>query len=253
MLQLAPSYPLRTGLVRPESAENVFTTDQLSLMAVSEKPPISATPTTLPTIFPSPAIQMFTLRPESSVSRLGGHHSVASQPPPPPPKKKSGGLASLILAHTSALMSGKNSPFFNAHRYNPSNNNNHQFDNNNISRSEDLYRQTKKNPALEPIPMVASVHVIVATPFPDPEQEEEMRHRSLDSGVRRNKEPAAKIGNSTSWNFPSFSQLIESPELLLPGSTELSVPTEDSPVTPISSYHDEPAGELPRLPRKKIP
>ena len=227
ILQLSASSPLR-GVVRPEFVGH--TTDQLSLMAVSEKPPISSTPSTLPT---SP-IEMFTLRPESSAASLAG--PVTSQQSPP--KKKSGGLASLILAHTSALMSGKNSPFFNAHRYNPNNKNN------SISRSED--RQTKKNS------MAANVHVITALSFPDPEQEEEMRHRSVDSRPTK-----TQVANSSNWAFPSFTQLIESPELILPAADlQLSVPiAEDRPsaTQPISSYNGGgPVGDLPQLPRKNI-
>ena len=113
--------------------------------------------------------------------------------------------------------------------------------NNSISRSED--RQTKKNS------MAANVHVITALSFPDPEQEEEMRHRSVDSRP-------TKVANSSNWAFPSFTQLIESPELILPAADlQLSVPiAEDRPsaTQPISSYNGGgPVGDLPQLPRKK--
>ncbi|XP_057367125.1 uncharacterized protein LOC130688187 isoform X2 [Daphnia carinata] len=202
---------------RKPISERIVTTDQFSLNAVTDKRPVSQT-------IASP-IQMFTLKPEVEASKIVTNKPVS---------KKNSGLASLILAHTSALMSGKNSPFSNGNRR-PSN----SSDN----------RQTKRNSLPEPAPVTASVHVIVASPFPDAEQEEQLRQRSLDSRVRNNNKNAIKTGNS-SWAFPSFSQLIESPELLLSNvaSSNASIIRAVNSA-PISSFNGNTNDDLPSLPR----
>lgn len=206
---------------RKPISERIVTADQFSLKTVTDKLPVSQSSLTI-----ASPIQMFTLKPEIEAPKI-----VTNKPA----SKKNTGLASLILAHTSALMSGKNSPFFN--------------DNRRSSNSSDS-RQTKKNFLPEPAPVTASVHVIVASPFPDAEQEEQLRQRSLDSRVQNNNRNAIKTGNS-SWAFPSFSQLIESPELLL-----TNVASSNSSIirpvnsAPISSFNGNTNDDLPSLPRK---
>jgi hypothetical protein len=198
---IIPSYPLR----KPSSA-------------ITEKP--------LP---PSP-IQMFTLKPENEAPKFITNKPISS--------KKNTGLASLILAHTSALMSGQNSPFLNDMRRS-------------TNSSSDI-RQTKTNSNFlpEPVPITATVHVIVASPYPDPEHEEELnRRRSLDSRVRNNNKNSIITGNS-SWAFPSFTQLIESPDLL---STKTSSPViRPVNATPVSSFNGNIDDDLPSLPRKLV-
>ncbi|KAI9563173.1 hypothetical protein GHT06_010631 [Daphnia sinensis] len=203
---------------RKPISERIVTSDQFSLKTVTDKLAVSQSSMTI-----ASPIQMFTLKPEVEAPKI-----VTNKPA----SKKNTGLASLILAHTSALMSGKNSPFFNGNRRS--------------SNSSDN-RQTKRNFLPEAAPVTASVHVIVASPYPDAEQEEQLRQRSLDSRVRNNNKNAIKTGNS-SWAFPSFSQLIESPELLLSG-----VPSSNSSIiraaAPISSFNGNTNDDLPSLPR----
>lgn len=211
---VSPPYPLRKPI-----SERIVTSNGFSLTAVtdSQKPLTNAFP-----------IQMFTVKPEIEAPKI-----VTNKPA----SKKNTGLASLILAHTSALMSGKNSPFFNSHQRS--------------SNSSDS-RQTKRNSLPEPAPVTASVHVIVASPFPDPEQEEQLRRRSLESRVRNNHKNSIHTGNA-SWAFPSFSQLIESPELML-----VSVASSNSSIiravntSPVSSFNGNTNNDLPLLPRKSF-
>jgi hypothetical protein len=198
-------------------------------------PPRKSSPDSSTDKFPSASsIQMFTLKPEVEAPKI-----VTSKPAP----KKNTGLASLILAHTSALMSGNNSPFFNdAQRRSSASNN---------SSSQSDVRQTKKNILPEPLPVTATVHVIVASPYPDSlEHEEELnRRRSLDSPVRTNNQNAIRTGNS-SWAFPSFSQLIESPGLLLTSRNSSSLIRAVN-ASPISSFNGNTNDDLPpSLPRK---
>lgn len=212
MLQFIPSYPA----VRPELIEypGVFTTDEQSLTAVSEKPPVSSSASSTSTTISSSPIQMFTLRPVS------GEAVVITKPP----SKKNSGIASLILAHTAALISGRKSPH--------------------SSRSTNQ-TDIKSNSTSTLTPIAASVHVIVATPIPDPDQEEALRYRSLDSGVNHKKK-----SNSTSWSFPSFSQLIETPDLLHTGPVPVERPAN---ATPVSSWNNnQTADNLPLLPRELI-
>lgn len=224
-LQLVSSYPA----MHPELIGNpeLFTKDQLSLMAVSEKPPISTTPTTLATISPAP-IQMFTLRPvvESIVD------SVVTKAPP----KKSPGIASLILSHTAALLTGKKNP--------PLGSNNNRPES--TTNSTEILFNTSQTLA----PILKSVHVIVATPISDPEQEEELRYRSVDySGVKNRKEQSVTANNS-SWAFPSFNQLIESPDLFRAGPSTVQRPVNTKPVSSLNDNRT--ADELPPLPRNII-
>lgn len=212
MMQPVPTYPV----IRPELIEypGVFTTDQQSLTAVSEKPPVSSTSSTSTTISSSP-IQMFTLRP---VSESVGESVVITKPP----SKKNSGIASLILAHTAALISGRKLP-----------------------QSSRSTNQIKLNSSRTLTPVAASVHVIVATPIPDPDQEEALRYRSLDSGVNHKQNP-----NSTSWSFPSFSQLIETPDLLHTDPVPVERPTNATLVSSLSN--NQTAADLPPLPRESV-
>ena len=163
-----------------------------TLTAVGDKPPGRTAPTLKPVIPTSYILQ-------SKPDPVPVFPAPASAPIPAA-AGGSGGLASLIMAHTAALISGKPSPFG---RHSPL-----------PGKSSHLMA-----PFVNSIPSsankssgVPAVHIIVATALPDPDllttTEDTLRFRSLDS-VENNK------NKTSSWAFPSFSQLMDSADSFL--------------------------------------
>jgi len=134
-----------------------------------------------------------------------------------------GGLASLILAHTAALIAGKPSPF---------------------GKQPGVLKQPVSVPAAAPNNKTSSsvpgVHIILATALPDHvEPEDDYRYRSLDSSIESNEtKTMSKDSSGSNWAFPSFNQLINSADSFLSSALSPFFPVKSVDPPAISSYNE---------------
>lgn len=202
-------------------------TEQSVVTAVADQPPIRSP---LASTQPSSIQTRPTYANNNKTLILS--YSNKLEPLPASPKEESsssgtgGGLASLILAHTAALIAGKPSPF---------------------GRQPGVLKQPVSVPAAAPSNKTSStsvpgVHIILATALPDHvEPEDDYRYRSLDSSIESNETKTMTMSKDSSssinWAFPSFNQLINSADSFLNSALSPFFPLKSVEPPVISSYN----------------